>query len=148
MHYVVPCDPSLTIRQNSSVTGENSSINQDCSYRSVLKKYAYAVMYVPRFCTARPKKLKLLSGLLGCRPFRRPFRSIILTSFSGYRKHLTNLFSPRLSRIHRRVWAKQKRENILHKLTWDKCYLLPPHQMGVFLLTKTQMRCPLQVSYL
>ena len=38
MHYVVPCDPSLTIRQNSSVTGENSSINQDCSDRSVLKK--------------------------------------------------------------------------------------------------------------
>ena len=65
MHDVVPRDPSLTIRQNSSVTGENSSINQDCSDRSVLKKCAHAVMDVPPFCTDLPTQLKLLSGLLG-----------------------------------------------------------------------------------
>ena len=59
MHDVVPRDPSLTTRENRPVTGENSSINQDCSDRSVLKKYAHAVMDVPPFCTARPKKLKI-----------------------------------------------------------------------------------------
>ena len=36
MHDVVPRDPSLTTTQNRPVTGENSSINQDCSDRSVL----------------------------------------------------------------------------------------------------------------
>ena len=41
MHDVVPRDPSLTTRQKRAVTGENSSINQDCSDRSVLKKYVH-----------------------------------------------------------------------------------------------------------
>ena len=36
----VPSYPSLTIRQNCSVTGENLTINRDCSDQSVLKKYA------------------------------------------------------------------------------------------------------------
>ena len=40
MRDVVPSYPSLTIRQNCSVTGENLTINHDCSDRSVLKKYA------------------------------------------------------------------------------------------------------------
>ena len=40
MRDVVPSHPSLTIRQNCSVTGENLTINHDCSDRSVLKKYA------------------------------------------------------------------------------------------------------------
>ena len=77
MHDVVPRDPSLTIRQNSSVTGENSSINQHCSDRSVLKKYAHAVMDVPPFCTDLPKQLKLLLGLLACRPFFLALRCTI-----------------------------------------------------------------------
>ena len=39
---------------------------------------------------------------------------------------------------------------IINELTKEKCYFRPPHHMGVFLLTKTQMLChrPLQVSYL
>ena len=59
MHDVVPRNPcslntrswlkALTIRRNDPVTGENSTINHDCSDRS--------------------KQLKVLSGLLGCRPF-------------------------------------------------------------------------------
>ena len=40
MHDVVPRDPSLTIRQNCSVTGEDLTVNHDCSDRSVFKKYA------------------------------------------------------------------------------------------------------------
>ena len=36
MHDAVPRDPSLTTTQNRPVTGENSSINQDCSDGSFL----------------------------------------------------------------------------------------------------------------
>ena len=59
MHDVVPRNPcnlnkrswlkALTIRRNCPVTGENSTVNHACSDRS--------------------KQLKVLSGLLGCRPF-------------------------------------------------------------------------------
>ena len=147
MHDVVPRDPSLTTRQNRPVTGENSSINQDCSDRSVLKKYVHEWWMFHHFVLLDQSNSNSYQGFSAAVHFVWLYVAL-LTSFSGYRKRLTNLFSARLSRIRRGVWAKQKRGNILHKLTWDKCYLLPPHQMGVFLLTKTQMRCPLQVSYL
>ena len=42
---LVPRNSSLTIRQNCSVTGENLTINHDCSDRSVLKKYAQWWMF-------------------------------------------------------------------------------------------------------
>ena len=45
MRDVVPSYPSLTIRQNCSVTGENLTINHDCSDRCVLTKYAQWWMF-------------------------------------------------------------------------------------------------------
>ena len=138
MHDVVPRDPSLTTTQNRPVTGENSSINQDCSDRSVLKKHGQWWMF-RHFVLLDQSNSNSYQGFSAVVHFVWHYAAL-LTSFSGYRKRLT--------RIRGGVWAKQKRGNILHKLTWDKRYLRPPREVGVFFLTKTQMLCPLQVSYL
>ena len=76
MHDAVPRDPSLTTTQTVQ-----SPERIHLLIKTVQIGLFYAVMDdvmdVPPFCAARPKKLKLLSGLLGCRPFRLALRCII-----------------------------------------------------------------------
>ena len=113
MHDAVPRNPSFTIRQSSSVTWENLTINHDCSDRSVVKKYAQWQMFC-HFVLIYQNNSNSYQGFSAAVHFIgitlhywRNFRDIVIIfqmwwTVAGFQELAAGF------------WVKQKRGNILN----------------------------------